>query len=147
MEAGSPIVRTSIETRRRGALALILALGAASLTGCIKGDHSTGVNNLWRTPGISFAIGETTEQQVLDALGPPSQLIALEKYTVYYYLLEQSDKKGLITIIYNANTQKVVYDRAIFFFDSKGVLHHWSTSKECLPLREGPKCPPANRCQ
>jgi hypothetical protein len=135
-------MRTSKYTRTRGATAWVLALGVALLSGCVKSDHTTGVNNLWRDPGVTFMTGVTTEQEVLDALGPPSQLIALKEYTVYYYLLENSKKKGLITIIYNANKENVVYDRAIFFFDSSGILHHWTSSKECLPMRKGPECCP-----
>jgi hypothetical protein len=119
---------------RNGALAVVLILGAPLLAGCIRGKHTTGVSNLWRVPGVDFTTGQTRDQDVLDALGPPSQLIALEKYTVYYYLLEKSDKTGLITIIYNANKQEVFYDRAIFFFDHQGILQRWSTSKESLPL-------------
>ena len=123
--------------------ALVLILGVTLLAGCVTAKHTTGVNNYWRASDVEFTVGQTREQDVLDALGPPSQLIALHEYTVYYYLLEESDKKGIITIIYNANTQDVVYDRVIFFFDKHGVLQRWAKSKECLPLRQEPQCNPA----
>jgi hypothetical protein len=122
---------------------LFLAFAVAVVTpACITSERTAGVNNLWRRAGTTFVPGETTEQQVLDALGPPSQLIALKEYTVYYYLLEKSTDDGGITIVYNFSKEAVIYDRAIFFFDEKGVLHRWSTSDECLPLREGPACCP-----
>jgi len=126
------------------AVAVFTLLCVALLGGCVTAKHTTGVNNYWRAPGVEFTVGQTREQDVLEALGPPSQLIALQEYTVYYYLLEESDKKGIITIIYNANTQDVVYDRAIFFFDKNGVLHRWAKSKECLPMRQEPQCSPAS---
>lgn len=131
----------------------VTLLGLAALLlapACISSERTAGVNNLWRKAGTSFVPGETTEQQVLDALGPPSQLIALKTYTVYYYMLEKSTDDGLITIVYNTSKENVIYDRAIFFFDDGGVLHHWSSSDECLPLREGPACcppPEARACR
>jgi hypothetical protein len=121
-------------------LPLLLALVGAPA--CIRSERTAGVNNLWRRPGTQFTAGKTTEQQLLDALGPPSQLIALKQYTVYYYMLEQSNDDGMITIVYNSSKEKVIYDRAIFFFDAEGLLHHWSKSDECLPLRQGPACCP-----
>lgn len=124
-------------------LLVVLALGAA----CIRSERTAGVNNLWRKPGTEFVQGVTTEQQLLDALGPPSQLIALKQYTVYYYMLEQSNDDGMITIVYNTSKESVVYDRAVFFFDENGVLHHWSKSDECLPLRQGPACCPPKDVQ
>ena len=126
---------------------LVLLATLAFTPACIRSERLAGVNNLWRKAGTRFAPGKTTEQQVLDALGPPSQLIALKEYTVYYYMLEKSTDDGMITIVYNTSKESVVYDRAIFFFDAEGVLHHWSSSDECLPLRQGPACcpPPAKK--
>ena len=100
-------MRVSVLSWRKSAIAVVLILGVPLLAGCIRGKHTTGVSNLWRVPGLTFTNGQTSDQEVLDALGPPSQLIALEKYTVFYYLLEKSDKTGLITIVYNMNTQEV----------------------------------------
>jgi hypothetical protein len=63
-------------------------------------------------------------------LGPPSQLIALSDQTVFYYLTEKTSGKGYIFIFWNQVNAKSEYDRAIFFFDSDGVLEEFAYSQE-----------------
>ncbi len=64
----------------------------------------------------------TTQAEVLDLLGPPSQLISLRDQTVFYYLTEEMSGKGQIFIVWNQVSAESKYDRAIFFFDAGGVL-------------------------
>lgn len=98
------------------------------LGGCVNYNRDSGVENLWRKPQ-SFAKGETNSQQVLAALGPPSQVLAVGEQTIYYYLKEQVTREGLILLIYNETTEVSVFDRAIFIFDQTGVLIDFSYSK------------------
>ncbi|MHC5010263.1 MAG: hypothetical protein ACYTG6_04835 [Planctomycetota bacterium] len=123
----------------RSTYVFVLMLACVALAGCVTSSRTAGVNNVWRAACVNFESGRTTEQEVLDQLGPPSQVIALRDYTVYYYLLESTQDDKLITILYNTESESVYYDRAIFFFDHQGILQRWSSSKECLPLRRGPQ--------
>ena len=63
-----------------------VALLAAVLTSsCASFGSVDGVDNLWReAPLDAFEKGVTTQAQVLDELGPPSQLISLRDQTVFY---------------------------------------------------------------
>jgi len=119
--------------RGRGlAAALALAL-AASLVGCASYERTRGIDNTWRSATMPVpVVGTTTQAQILDALGPPSQVIGLRDQTVFYYLQEQSKGRGAIFIVYNQVSEKVVYDRAIFFFDSGGVLRDYALSRESI---------------
>jgi hypothetical protein len=74
--------------------------------------------------------GQTTESDIIKALGPPSQVIGLRDQTVFYYLTEHRKGKGAIFIIYNWVKEDTIYDRAIFFFDQNGVLRDYGFSKE-----------------
>jgi len=101
------------------------------VTACAKFGSVDGVENLWReVPIDQFQRGVTTQSDVLELLGPPSQLINLEKQVVFYYLAQQRKGKGMILIVYNQMEEKHQYDRAIFFFDQDGVLQEVSYSKE-----------------
>ncbi|MBT3409092.1 MAG: hypothetical protein HN430_00155, partial [Halieaceae bacterium] len=64
---------------------------------------------------------------ILEALGPPSQVIALGDETVLYYLFERTEGKGLILIVYNEFKTDTRYDRAIFFFDADDRLTDFSS--------------------
>ena len=122
----SPFLRTLVI----GALAFSLAL----VTGCVNETTSQGVKNLWRDPAApKFERGTTTENDVLSALGPPSQVISLGDQTVFYYLLEQTHALTAVLILYNQTDTNVNYDRAIFFFDAKGKLTEFATSHEQIP--------------
>ena len=109
-------------------LSLLLLIAACANYGSVD-----GVDNLWReVPIDQFQKGVTTQSDVLELLGPPSQLISLEKQIVFYYLAQQNKGKGMILIVYNQVNEKRQYDRAIFFFGQDGVLQEVSYSKETI---------------
>ena len=108
------------------------------LAACISSRSESGVVNKWRDRSLpEFERGKTTQAEVAKALGPPSQLVNLESGLVFYYLLEKSQATGVILLVYNTLRERVVYDRAIFFFDQKGVLTDYA-----LSLEETPYVPP-----
>lgn len=118
---------------RRVTLLLIL-----SLAGCLTSQSEAGVVNAWRDNSLpAFEVGKTTRSEVAKRLGPPSQLINLENELIFYYLLEQAKGSGVILIVYNTIRDRVIYDRAIFFFDKQGVLTDYA-----LSLEEAPYTPP-----
>lgn len=93
-----------------------------------------GVQNYWRDTSLpAFEKGRTTQSDVMAALGPPSQVIALKDQTLFYYLREESRTSSMFLIIYNQTRQQISYDRAIFFFDTNSVLTKFSYSKEAIP--------------
>ena len=109
----------------------MLSLG---LAGCVSKNSKQGVENRWRGESVPvFKTGETTEHDVLAALGPPSQLINLGNQTVFYYLQEQKQTRSAILIVYNQTREKITYDRAIFFFDPQGRLADFALSDEKIP--------------
>jgi len=107
-------------------IALVLVFG-----GCAVYKSEKGVDNLWRDEsGSRFVRGETTQAEVLEALGPPSQVIALKDEVVFYYLREQEKGGAAVLILYNQVNETVAYDRAIFFFDEEGILKDYALSRE-----------------
>lgn len=95
----------------------------AALTGCAQYDSKRGVAVAWQADAINTLVkGKSTRSEVLELLGPPSQVIALNDETVLYYLFEHSEGDGLILIVYNRVSVDTQYDRAIFFFDENDVL-------------------------
>ena len=109
-------------------------LAAVVLSSCASYGSVDGVDNLWRdAPVDAFEKGVTTQSQVLEQLGPPSQLINLQDQTVFYYLTENMTGKGRIFIVWNSVSAETRYDRAIFFFDAEGVLQECAFSKEAIP--------------
>ena len=114
----------------RRLIALLLLGICAVFHGCASVSAERGTENLWRDPTVAtWEVGRTTEQDVLSALGPPSQLIALQDETVYYYMLEEARTKIMILILYNQARARVNYDRAMFIFDKQGVLTKYSLSR------------------
>ena len=104
---------------------------AAIISGCASYGAVDGVENLWREVSVDqFQSGVTTQADVLDQLGPPSQLIRLEDQTVFYYLTQEMSGRGQIFIVWNRIDATSRYDRAIFFFDADGVLQEFAYSKE-----------------
>lgn|GEM_PF-993750 len=100
------------------------------LSGCASWESDKGVEPLWRQAvQAEWKPGKTTDADVIKVLGPPSQIITLGDQSVYYYLREKNRGKAYIFILWNQTTQSVEYDRAIFFFDKKGVLLKYSYSK------------------
>ncbi len=107
---------------------LILVCCLALLPGCVQFKSKRGVEVAWEeTVSAQFSAGQTTRADVLDALGPPSQVISLEEETVLYYLFEKAEGEGMILIVYNTVDIETRYDRAIFFFDENDVLKDFST--------------------
>ena len=112
------------------------------LAACISSRSESGVINKWRDASLpEFEPGKTTQADVAKALGPPSQLINLESGLVFYYLMEKARSTGVILIVYNDIRERVVYDRAIFFFDKQGLLTDHALSLEETEYRppEKPK--------
>ena len=112
------------------ALQIFLLLPLLALSGgCVSKNARQGVETRWRgNDAPTFKQGESTEHDVLAALGPPSQLVNLGNQTVFYYLQEQKKTRSAILILYNQTREKITYDRAIFFFDQQGRLADFSTS-------------------
>lgn len=120
--------RDEIRTWMLGALVIACVLFAA---GCAKFSTERGVEDHWRSPEVPvFNSGSTTQADILEALGPPSQIISLNSGSVFYYLREKGQGKGLILIVYNQINYSAAYDRAIFFFDDQGVLTEYSYSSD-----------------
>jgi len=125
------------------AVRVLFLLPCLFLAACISSKSESGVINKWRDESLpEFEPGKTTQAEVAKALGPPSQLINLESGLVFYYLLEKSRSTGVVLIVYNTLRERVVYDRAIFFFDKKGVLTDYA-----LSLEETPYVPPESEAK
>ena len=73
--------------------------------------------------------GITTRQQVLAALGPPSQIVNMQHETALYYMLEHNRAKGVTLILYNHRRERSTFDRAVFFFDLDGVLTEFALTE------------------
>src|SRR5215470_14814808 len=107
-----------MKTDFKNTILFILLCCSLLLYGCMSKRGEMGVRNEWRNPELpTFQKGKTTQSEVMQALGPPSQVIGLHDQTLFYYLREQSKTKAMFLIIYNQTRQQISYDRAIFFFD------------------------------
>jgi len=104
--------------------AVLPALAALALTlGCINTESNRGVEARWHEPGVAeFVPGQTTRNEVMAALGPPSQILTLGEGTAFYYMLELNEASGLILLVYNTRKERTTYDRAVYFFDADDVL-------------------------
>jgi hypothetical protein len=110
---------------------IFLAMTVLGLAGCANWTEDGGVANHWRGEALpEWVEGETREQDVMAALGPPSQIVNLDDRVVYYYLHEKVEGKGYFFIFYNKSRQVTRYDRAIFFFDAEGRLLKYAYSLE-----------------
>jgi len=108
--------------------AIIVIALVSGLLGCAQYDNKRGVEVVWQADSVNSLVkGESTRKDVLNLLGPPSQVISLDEETVFYYLFEYSQGDGLILIVYNRVRVDTQYDRAIFFFDENDVLTEFST--------------------
>lgn len=103
-------------------------LSIVLLQACAQYDNKRGVEVNWQS-GVTSSLktGESTRKDVLDLLGPPSQLIAMDGESALYYLFATSQGAGLILGVYNRWDIDTRYDRAIFFFDDNEVLTEYST--------------------
>ncbi len=119
---------------KQWSMAALVMGGILLSAGCANWDGYAGVSNEWRSPDVpEWKPGVTTASDVTAVLGPPSQLIALHDETVFYYMREGKDGKSLLLIVWNTGTQTTEYDRAMFFFDKKGILRKYCYSPEALP--------------
>jgi len=121
--------RSSVVTPR-WYITLSVLVGLLAATGCAKIGKTSGVETKWRDPNIVFQKGVTTQQEVLAALGPPSQIIALPAKTVFYYLFEETKGSILVLILYNQANTNIGYDRAIFFFNTNDILEEYAFSNK-----------------
>ena len=111
--------------------------GSALLPACASKLSQMGVQNKWRAdPAPIFQKGKTSQSEVMTALGPPSQVIALHDQTLFYYLREQLRTKAFFLVLYNQTRENVSYDRAIFFFDKNGTLSDFAYSEEVIPIEK-----------
>lgn len=101
------------------------------VSGCASYERARGVDASWRDPATPRpVVGKTTQSEILEVLGPPSQVIGLRDQTVFYYLRQLDRGRGGIFIVYNWLQEDVTFDRAIFFFDANGVLQDYGLSNE-----------------
>jgi len=113
-----------------------MAILTLMMSGCVSSQSQLGVKNLWRSGKVpTFKKGKTTEAEVLQVLGPPSQVIGLRDQTVFYYLREQNKTGAYYLLIYNHTNEQITYDRAIFFFDQNGILKESAVSHEAIPYK------------
>jgi len=125
----------NMKTNFRNIMFITLGACLLTLTGCLSKQSEMGVRNAWRDPSLPrFEKGRTTQSDVMHALGPPSQVIALQDQTLFYYLREQSRTKAMFLIVYNQTRQEIIYDRAIFFFNKQSVLTDFAYSQESAPV-------------
>ena len=121
----------------RQRLICIHLLCFVSLFSCASWESHQGVKNVWRDDTVAqFEVGKTTQSQVTEILGPPSQIIGLGDRMIFYYLLESTKSEGLFLIIYNRADKYTIYDRAIFFFNKKGILTEYAYSPEQVTFKE-----------
>ena len=134
-----PLIHHSIplQLRKKCALLILLGIILSLLDGCVSKHSEMGVRNYWRDPSPpAFEKGKSTQADVMHGLGPPSQVIALQDQTLFYYLREQSRTKAVFLIFYNHTGQEITYDRAIFFFNKQSVLTDFAYSAESVPLEK-----------
>jgi hypothetical protein len=110
-------------------LIFLLVLAAAVAAGCTRTTANRGVEPRWQSLTAGQLVrGVTTRADVLQRLGPPSQVITRPGGDILYYLYEEARTRGLVLIVYNRSESVTRYDRAIFFFDGEGYLEDYSLS-------------------
>lgn len=98
------------------------------LGGCAQYENRRGVEVTWQdTVTDKLVRGQTTREEALRLLGPPSQVISMEEETVLYYLFERSKGEGVILIVFNRMKIDTDYDRAVLFFDENDILTDFAT--------------------
>ena len=106
----------------------LVLLVTVPLTACLQFRSKRGVEVNWETTVTEqLESGKSTRADVMNLLGPPSQIIALEEETALYYLFEHTAGEGYILVLYNRFTVDARYDRAVFFFDENDVLREYAT--------------------
>ena len=121
--------RAMVISARASVLLLVIAIGVFA-GGCARIHTEKGLDPTWYgVDADTFRVGVSKQADVLDALGPPSQIIAGSGGDIFYYLYEEALGTGMIFILYNQVQLTTRYDRAIFFFDSAGVLQDYAVSE------------------
>ncbi len=117
-------------TRRVSLPMALIALLAAALTGgCGRFHTEKGIEPAWHDQEAdSFRVGASTQSEIMGLLGPPSQIISHADGSIFYYLHEEAVGVGYIFILFNYAKLNTRYDRAIFFFDTAGVLQDYALS-------------------
>ena len=102
------------------------------LSGCFNLSDQQGVDNLWRVESNLSDIekGKTSQEEIIKLFGPPSQIINLDEGSVFYYLLQRKEGRGVFLLLYNFRDEEIIFDRAIFFFNDQGVLTEYGLSIE-----------------
>lgn len=128
-------LRTSVPSRVRrwqvekGAAAVFFASLLLAHGGCTRTVAERGVEPLWRSMSAEILTrGITSKAEVLERLGPPSQVITEGRGEIFYYLHEETRTSGLVLVVYNKSETETRYDRAIFFFDADGILKEYALS-------------------
>ncbi len=111
---------------------LALAVLAALAAGCSGTNVQSGIENRWRAPGARYVAGQTTLDEVLRDLGPPSQIVPLEKGSIYFYVLQKTDTFGVWAVLFRTTSTDVTYDRALFQFDEHERLVRHSMSAQSI---------------
>ncbi|GJM15838.1 MAG: hypothetical protein DHS20C13_11650 [Thermodesulfobacteriota bacterium] len=113
-------------------LLIILTAPAFLLSSCFTISDQQGVDNLWRVDANVEGIeeGKTTQNDIIQLFGPPSQIIDMDKGAIFYYLLQDKKGSGVFLLLFNYKKERVSYDRAIFFFDNEGILTDYGFSIE-----------------
>jgi hypothetical protein len=116
---------------------LLQILLAMTLSGCANWHEDAGVENYWRADDAPrWEPGNTTSDDVMAFLGPPSQIVDLQNQLVFYYMKESVSGQGYYFLFYNTSESQTRYDRAIFFFDPDGVLVRYAYSNESITPEE-----------
>jgi hypothetical protein len=68
--------------------------------------------------------GESTAQDVVTALGAPTEVVQLGRRSAYRYDASVSKQVGLVLIFLALHGSDTQEDRAWFFFDEDGLLTH-----------------------
>ncbi len=99
-------------------------LGALVLSSCTFARAEINNSHIPELVAEHLKLGETTSEQVIDAIGtPPGQIIFLpnkEKLLIYNY--GQSKTKGFTLILFNSLRTNVAIDTAIFHVDASGKV-------------------------
>jgi len=129
----------SVSMLRMLHLRVLIVLSSMIFFGCFQTTEEKGVLNQWRDNALPpIEKGKTTETQILELLGPPSQVLHLGDQVIFYYIMEKTEGKGGYLLIYNWKNKKVIYDRAIFIFDNNRVLKDYAMSKENIEYEKSP---------
>ena len=70
----------------------------------------------------------STEQDVRDKFGPPSQIVKLSNGNAYVYDRSLSKATGLWFVIVTFANYETQYDRIVFFINNSDIVTHYGSS-------------------